>query len=105
MLKREVSKLQAELKSLAKRRGTTAISSIPQEEAARVRFSAKGLRSHRSRLGLSAANFGKLAGVTGHTVYKWEQGSAKPRHRQVAALAALRGIGKKEALARLEKLD
>lgn len=102
-LKREVSKLEAVLKRLAKRVGAAELPSIPEEKAARARFSAKGLRSHRSRLGLSAADYGKLAGVTGQTIYKWEQGAAKPRRRQVALLAALRGIGKREAKERLEK--
>lgn len=69
--------------------------------AAGKRFSAKGLASNRARLGLSAAEFGQLIGVTGQSIYAWEAGRSLPRARQLAAIAALRGIGKKEVRARL----
>lgn len=65
------------------------------------RFSAKGLASNRARLGLSAAEYGRLIGVTGQSIYAWETGRSLPRARQLAAIAALRGIGKKEVRARL----
>ncbi len=66
-----------------------------------VRFTAKGLRSQRQRLGLSAANYGKLVGVTGQTIYSWEHELSRPRPPQVARLAALRHLGKREAQIRL----
>ena len=69
------------------------------------KFSPKGLLAKRKRLGLSAAEFGKLVGVTGQTIYKWEKGLSKPRDKQLAALAAVRNMGKKEALARLKELQ
>ena len=71
------------------------------EELATVRFSAKSVRSQRQRLGLSAADYGALVGVSGLTVYNWEQGKARPRKAQLAALVAVRGIGKREALMKL----
>ena len=70
-----------------------------------VRFSAKGLRTNRKRLGLSASDFGKLIGVTGQTVYKWEQEVSRPREQQVAALATVRHMGKREAQKRLDELS
>ena len=70
----------------------------------RVRFTAKGLRSQRKRLDLSAAEYAQLVGVTSQTIYKWERETAYPRKEQIATLAALRGIGKKEAQARLQQL-
>ena len=70
----------------------------------RVRFSAKGLRSHRKRLGLSAEAYGKLIGVTGRTVYKWENEASRPRKQQLGVLATVRRVGKKEAQVRLEQL-
>jgi DNA-binding transcriptional regulator YiaG len=73
-------------------------------EVGPVRFRADGLKSHRAKLGLSAANYGKLVGVAGITVYQWESGRSKPRKAQVAKLAAVRGIGKREAEKRLELL-
>jgi len=78
----------------------------PEESTAkRPRFVAKGLRSQRARLALSAADYGRLVGVSAQSIYNWEQASASPRAEQLAALAALRGIAKREAKARLEWLD
>ncbi len=69
-----------------------------------VRFTAKGLRSQRQRLGLSAADYGKLVGVTGQTIYSWEHGIARPRKGQLPRIASLRHLGKREALAQLQQL-
>jgi DNA-binding transcriptional regulator YiaG len=60
--------------------------------------------SNRKRLGVSAADYGKLIGVSGQTVYAWEQGVSRPRKAQLAACVAIRGVGKTEAKARLEQL-
>jgi len=68
----------------------------------KIRFVAKGLRSHRIRLGLSAGEFGKLVGVSANSVYAWESGSTTPRREQLAKIAALRAVGKQEAAKRLE---
>ena len=76
---------------------------VPQEVGG-VRFQAKGLRSHRATLGLSAKDYGRLGGVSGVTIYLWESGKSKPRPAQVAKVAAVRGIGKREAQKRLEML-
>ena len=67
-----------------------------------IRFSARSVKAQRERLGLSAANYAKLVGVSGLTIYNWEQGKSRPRKEQLAALAAVRGIGKREAMAKLE---
>ena len=67
----------------------------------RARFSAKGLKTNRERLGLSADNYGKLIGVSGLSIYNWEQGKARPRESSIAALMSIRGIGKREAAKRL----
>jgi DNA-binding XRE family transcriptional regulator len=47
-------------------------------------------------LGLSAAEYGKLVGVTAQSVYNWERGGATPRGDQLARIASLRAIGKRE---------
>ena len=39
---------------------------------------------------------GTLLGVSGQSVYKWEQGKAKPRASQMQAIAAVRKLGKKQ---------
>ena len=46
-----------------------------------------------------------LVGVTGQTVYNWEQGKSKPRDEQLAALLAVRELGQREAWKRLELLS
>ena len=56
------------------------------------------------RLGLSADNYGKLIGVTGQTIYSWEQETSRPRTAQLAPIASLRHLGKREAQARLEQM-
>jgi DNA-binding transcriptional regulator YiaG len=101
-LKRRISELQRTVNALEKQAKKESASIPPSTGKQRVRFSAKGLRSHRQRLGLSAGDYGKLIGVTGQTVYKWENETARPRAQQVEALAAIRGIGKKEVQDRLE---
>jgi DNA-binding transcriptional regulator YiaG len=73
-----------------------------EEETEGIRFSARSVKAQRERLGLSAANYAKLVGVSGLTIYNWEQGKSRPRKEQLAALAAVRGIGKREAVAKLE---
>jgi len=69
-----------------------------------ARFSARSVTAQRKRLGFSAADYAKLVGVSPLTVYNWEKGKTRPRPEQLAALVAVRGIGKREALARLELL-
>lgn len=102
-MKRQVSDLQRKLAVVVKQAGKGAASPETGSDAKGVRFTAKGLRSQRQRLGLSAANYGKLVGVTGQTIYSWEQETARPRRQQVEKIAALRGIGKRQALALLDQ--
>jgi len=68
----------------------------------KTRFVAKGLRSHRNRLGLSAGEFGRLVGVSANSVYAWESGTTTPREEHLARIVALRVVGKQEAAKRLE---
>ena len=96
-LVRQVAQLQ--------RRAASAPAAAPSDDGAgKIRFVAKGLKSQRGRLGLSAADYGKLVGVTAQSVYNWEQGQATPRAEQLKAIVALRSIGKREASERLQKL-
>ena len=70
-----------------------------------LRFSPKAVKAHRDRLGLSAADYGRLLGVSHITVYNWEHGRVRPRQKQLESLAAIRGLGKREAARRLELLE
>ena len=67
-----------------------------------VRFVAKGLRSLRNRLGLSAEGLAKLVGVSAQSVYNWETKKAVPRREQMAAIVSIRHLGKREVQARLD---
>ncbi len=102
-LKKQVQALERELAALRKQAGKAAAAApVAEEGAEKHRYSAKGLRSLRTRLDLSAEELGKLIGVTAQSVYNWEAEKTLPRQSQVAAIAGLRSIGKKEARARLE---
>ncbi|MBE7369337.1 helix-turn-helix domain-containing protein [Ramlibacter pallidus] len=108
-LRRRVDALERELKRVG--RGGSRAAAAAQEEGAGAqegtprRFSATRLAAQRRKLGLSAADFATLLGVSGQSVYKWEHGESRPRARQLEAIAALRGIGKREAADRLAKLQ
>lgn len=103
-LKRHASILKSEVARLERQVGKNAAPKIAEAEPARIRFSAKSVVAQRNSLGISAADFGKLVGVTAHTIYKWEHGSSRPRRAQLAAFAAIRRLSKGEALASLEQL-
>ncbi|KQY52805.1 helix-turn-helix transcriptional regulator [Lysobacter sp. Root494] len=101
-LKRVVADLQRQVaaSSRASKRAQPANSG----QATPARFSAKALQSHRARLGMSASDYGRLAGVSGQSIYNYEAGKAVPRQSQIAALAAVRALGKREASDRLERM-
>ena len=103
-LKRQLGQQEREIKLLKKQQGQQGQPQAEEEPLESVRFSARSVKAQRSRLGLSAADYGKLVGVSGLTIYKWEQEKARPRKAQLAALVAVRGIGKREALMKLAEL-
>ncbi len=103
-MKRRVSELQRTVNPLQKQVLKNTPSPAAAAESSSVRFTAKGLRSQRQRLGLSAADYGKLVGVTGQTIYSWEHEIARPRKGQLPRIASLRYLGKREALAQLQQL-
>lgn len=103
-LKRRVSELERSLRQSTRTAHTRPSLSSPVQEADgpdKFRFRASGMASNRKRLGLTAADFGLLVGASGQSVYAWEQGKARPRGKNLAAIAALRGIGKREVRERL----
>lgn len=97
----------AELERAAKRERRPGKPAVVEsaEKPQRMTFSASGLAAQRKKLGLSANELGALVGVTGQSIYKWEQGKAKPRSAQLMALRALRTLGKKAVAARLAELS
>ena len=104
-LKRQVTALQRQTALLEKQVCQCCSSAPVAEEPKQVRFTAKGLRSERKRLDLSAADYAKLVGVDLKSIYRWEAGKARPRQAQVLALAAVRGLGKREVAAKLAMLS
>ena len=97
----DIAALEQLVKRLGKGGGVKKPAAEADLPAGGFRFSASGLLAQRKRLGLSAAEAGKLLGVSDQSVYKWENGKTRPRASQFAAIAALRGMSKKEAAARL----
>lgn len=106
-LRRRIDELERALKQASKQhaeRNTVPANADENDSGVQRRFSPTRLAATRKKLGLSAADFGSLIGVTGQSIYKWEAGAARPRAKQLQALAAVRGIGKREAAARLRLL-
>ena len=104
-LRRRTRELELQIRRLG-RVTARVVSAAPDEDAGErnLRFSAKGLATQRKRLGLSAQAFGALIGASGQSVYKWEEGKTRPRAKHLPKIAELRGIGKREAAARLASL-
>ena len=106
-LKRDVTNHKRKLEFLErqeKRRVAAPQGRSSDAPGAAARFSPKWLKAHRQKLGLSAADYAKLLGVSMLTVYNWEQEKSRPRDGQVQKLAAVRGLGVREARKRLELL-
>lgn len=103
-LRRQVTVLEKDLRRVVKGavRSTAAFDSAAEAAGGtKRRFSATRLAAHRAKLGLSAAIYGQLVGVSGQTIYHWEQGKARPRAAQLESLAAVRGLGAREIAERL----
>ena len=100
-LKRQVSGLARAIVAL-QRQAASPRPKEPATDGPKLRFVAKGLASHRARLGLSAGQFGRLVGVSGQSVYNWEAGKTTPRASQLARIAELRALGKRDVQAKLE---
>ncbi len=104
-LKRTIKDQQRQINALSSQQAKQSKAVKPAKgELVNVRFSAKGLRSHREKLGISAADYASLVGVSPQTIYLWEHEQTRPRKSQVAALAEVRKLGVREAQRRLEAM-
>jgi DNA-binding transcriptional regulator YiaG len=99
-LKRTLASLDRRMKQIGKARPSNDVT-VEQERP--IRFVAKGLISLRKRLGLSAVELARLLSVSMQSIYNWEHKKATPRKEQIAAIASLRAIGKKEVRERLSE--
>ena len=106
-LKRRVAALEKENKRMA-----ALLSKIPQpepkEEPAKAKgwISGKGVRSLRQKIGLSQEAFAKLVGVSPNCVYQWESkpGMLRLREKTRTSVIAARGLGAREAKAKLAEM-
>ena len=67
----------------------------------------EALKAHRERpeAGAARVTMPRLIGVSGLSIYNWEQGKARPRKSSVDAWSAIRRIDKREAAQRLASLE
>lgn len=116
-LKKQISALKKQVDRLDrdKRKLTKAVQKVEPKavssdaEGTRKKWvTAKGVRSMRKKLKLSQAEFAKLAGVSGQTVYQWERqdGKLQLRSKTYDAVMRMRQLsGSREAQRLLEKMD
>jgi DNA-binding transcriptional regulator YiaG len=94
--------LAAQEKLIARlRKSKTSVALEALDENPKLRFRATGFASLRKKLGLSAADMGKLLNVSLQTIYHWEKGMSKPRASQLQGIAEVRKLGKRGAAAKL----
>ena len=96
-LRRRAQALEQQLRRLAKAAPRSPPLAAEASAETAQRFSAKGLASQRKRLGLSASSCGLLLGTSAQSIYNWEQGKSRPLKRHLAAIAALKTLGKRDA--------
>lgn len=79
---------------------------VEEEEKPRsCRLNAAGIIRIRGKLKLTQSEFGKLLGVTMHTVSIWEQEKCAPRPAMKEKICALRTLGKRKVKQLLEAAD
>ncbi|MDM0116233.1 helix-turn-helix transcriptional regulator [Variovorax sp. J22R133] len=102
-LRREVEALRKELRRTAKSKRVAQPDTAQSSQAKVIarRFSASRLATHRSKVGLSAAVYGKLVGLSGQTIYNWEQGKSRPNAEQIQQLAVVKELNRTALLERL----
>ena len=115
-LKKQVAELRHELATLTRTsrellaRVTAVVATketeVATERAATLRPTSKSLVRLRRRLDLTQVEFGKLLGVSGQAVLNWEGKGSRVRMRSanLAPLAGIQTMGKREARRRLEGL-
>ncbi|MFA6119827.1 MAG: helix-turn-helix transcriptional regulator [Sideroxydans sp.] len=104
-LKRRVDANEKQLSRLTKQISTQIDVSSNSDVKTRARFTAKGFKTLRLRLGLTADVLAGLLGVSSVTIYGWEAGKSKPREAQLVKIVALREMGKKDVAAILQRLS
>lgn len=104
-LKRRIEALEKQISRLERMVPKKAAPAVREESESKLRFKPQGVRAQRTRLGLSAPEMGALMGVSAQTIYNWEAGKSRPRAEQLAIIAVVRKMGKREAKARLDQMQ
>lgn len=104
-LKRRIEVLEKQISRLEGMVPKKVAPAVDEGSQTRLRFKPQGVRALRTRLGLSAVKMGALVGVSAQTIYNWEAGTTRPRAEQLAIIAAIRKMGKREVKARLEQMQ
>lgn len=100
-LKRELVVLRREIAAAANGARRAAVAAPAADDGRPRRFSSQGVQALRRRLELSAEDLGRLLGVSGQSIYNWEQGKVRPRAEQIRRIGELRAMGKRKARAAL----
>ncbi len=103
-LKRLAKSMDRRLAALERAEKKRAGTPVSPDLAEGGRFSPRWVRSHREKIGFSQAEYAALVGVSSLTIYNWESGRTRPRKEQLAALSAVRKLGKREAERRWESI-
>lgn len=103
-LKRRLDVLEKQVTRLTKLISSPVEHKETSENNTRSRFTAKGFKTLRLRLGLTAEVLAGLLDVSPATIYGWEVGKSKPRDTQMVKIIALRKMGKKDVAAILKRL-
>lgn len=105
-LKREVTELRKELRDTQKPQRAAAVDlNAPIDGEVQRRFSPARLAAHRQKLGLSAAEYGTLVGLSSQTIYNYEQGKGRPPAEMVTKLSRLKELSKTEIQALLSNAN
>ena len=104
LLKREVKELQQAVASRRKGSLSPKVAAAPASAARSLRFVAKGLKAQRTRLGLSATDYGRLVGVSHQTVRNWEESVSKPSATDLVLIDGLRRTSKQDAQMALQQI-
>jgi len=103
-LKRRTAALEQQISRLGRLLPQQTPEKAEPEAKTNARFSAKGFKTLRKRLGLTAEATATLLGVSAQTIYNWEAGNSSPREQQMVRIVMLRKMGKKEVGAILQNL-
>ncbi|OIR08827.1 helix-turn-helix protein [mine drainage metagenome] len=103
-LKRQSAALEQQVSRLEKSATKNIEVKSSPEEATKARFTSKGFKTLRKRLGLTAEVIAALLGVSAQTIYNWEAGNSSPRAQQMVRIVMLRGMGKREVEAILQDM-